>query len=56
MQIKAKIDDGEKNSNHRLCADRDEIVNHIVCECSKLAQKEYKTGWERWSTWNCETD
>ena len=27
----------------RLCGDRDETVNHIVSECSKIAQKEYKS-------------
>ena len=26
----------------RLCCDRDEIVNHIISEWSKLIQKEYK--------------
>ena len=26
-----------------LCDDRDETINHIISECSKLAQKEYKT-------------
>ena len=32
------------NSKCRLCGDRDETINHIISECSKLAQKEYKTG------------
>ena len=27
----------------RLCIDRDETINHIIKECSKLVQKEYKT-------------
>ena len=26
-----------------LCADRDETINHIISECSKSAQNEYKT-------------
>ncbi len=26
-----------------LDGDRDETINHIISECSKLAQKEYKT-------------
>ena len=26
----------------RLYGDRDETINHIISECSKLAQKEYK--------------
>ncbi len=28
---------------HSLCGDRDETINHIISECSKLAQKVYKT-------------
>ena len=41
--IKARIDKTQQNSKCRLCADRDETINHIISECSKLAQKEYKT-------------
>ena len=26
-----------------MCGDRDETINHILSECSKLAQREYKT-------------
>ena len=40
--IKARIDKTQQNSKCRLCGDRDETINHIR-ECSKLAQKEYKT-------------
>ena len=45
--IKARIDKTQQNSKCRLCSDRDETINHIISECSKLAQKEYKTrhGW-----------
>ena len=32
-----------QNSLCRLCGDRDEIINYIINECSKLPQKEYKT-------------
>ena len=32
----------QQNSKCRLCGDRDETINHIISECSKLAQKEYK--------------
>ena len=32
----------QQNSKCRLCGDRDEMINHIINECSKLAQKEYK--------------
>ena len=41
--IKAGIDKTQQNSRCRLCGDRDETINHIISECSKLAQKEYKT-------------
>ena len=39
--IKARIDKTQ-NSKCRLCGDRDETINRIINECSKLAQKEYK--------------
>ena len=42
-QIKARIDKTQQNSKCRLCSDRDETINHIISECSKLALKEYKT-------------
>ena len=41
--IKARIDKTPKNSTWRLCGDRNETINHIISECSKLAQKEYNT-------------
>ena len=40
--IKARIDKTQQNSKCRLCCDRDETINHMISECSKLAQKEYK--------------
>ena len=40
--IKAKIDKTQQNSKCRLYSDRDETINHILSECSKLAQKEYE--------------
>ena len=42
-QIKARIDKTQQNSKCRLCGDKDETINHIIKECCKLAQKEYKT-------------
>ena len=42
-RIKARIDKTQQNSKCRLYGDRDETINHIISECSKLAQKEYKT-------------
>ena len=41
--IKARIDKTKQNCKCRLCGDRDETINHIINECSELAQKEYKT-------------
>ena len=40
--IKARIDKLQQNSKCRLRGDRDETINRIISECSKLAQKEYK--------------
>ena len=40
--IKTRIDKTQQNSKCRLCGDRDETINHIISECSKLAQREYK--------------
>ena len=33
----------QQNSKCRLYGDREETINHMISECSKLAQKEYKT-------------
>ena len=45
--VKAKIETKQQNCRHRLCGDREKTLNHIISECSKLTQKEYKTrhGW-----------
>ena len=40
--IKARIDKTQQNSKCSLCGDRDETINHVISECSKLAQREYK--------------
>ena len=45
--IKARIDKTQQNRKCTLCGDRDETINHIISECSKLAQKEYKTRHDR---------
>ena len=39
--IKVRIDKTQQNSKCKLCGDRDETINHIISECSKLALKEY---------------
>ena len=44
--IKVKIDKTQQNSKCRRCGNRDETINHIKSECSKLAQKEYKTRYD----------
>ena len=43
--VKTKIDKTQQNSKYRLWDDK--TINHIISECSKLAQKEYKIkhGW-----------
>ena len=45
--IKTRIDKTQQNSKCRLCSNRDETINHIISECSKLAQKEYKASYDR---------
>ena len=40
--IKAKIDKTQQESKCRMCGQSDESVSHILSECSKMAQKEYK--------------
>ena len=40
--IKARIDKTQQNSKCMLCSDRDETINHIISECSKLEQNAYK--------------
>ena len=37
--IKAKIDKTQENSKCRMCGKAEESVNHVLSECSKLAQK-----------------
>ena len=41
--MKDRIDKTQQNSRCSLCGDWAETINHIISECSKLAQKEYKT-------------
>ena len=44
--IKTRIDKTQQNRKCWLCSDRDETINHIISECCKLAQKEYKTRYD----------
>ena len=32
----------DKTANSPLCSNKGETVQHIICECDKLGQKEYK--------------
>ena len=38
--IKARIDKTQQHCKCRLRSDRDETIDHIISECSKLAEKE----------------
>ena len=40
--IKAEIDKSQENSLCRLCHQKNETVNHIVSECPKVSQTQYK--------------
>ena len=41
--IKPRIDTQE-SSLYRMCGQKEETAMHIICECKKLAQKEYRRG------------
>ena len=45
--IKVRIDKMQQNSKCSLYGGRDKTINHIISECSKIAQKEYKTRYDR---------
>ena len=40
--VKAKIDKSQRDSLCRVCRKVDKSIDHIVSDCSKLAQKEYR--------------
>ena len=40
--VKTRIDKSQLNSKCRMCGQANETINHILNECSKLAQSEYK--------------
>ena len=40
--IKVKIDKQEGEAMCSMCKNREETVTHIISDCSKLAQLEYK--------------
>ena len=39
---KNKTDKTLENPSCRMCGEKGETVQHAVCECKKLAQREYK--------------
>ena len=41
--IKAKTDKTQENRKCRMCEKAEESVKHVLCECSKVAQKECKS-------------
>ena len=41
--VKAKIDITQQKSRCRLCRDWVETINHIISECSKLTEREYRS-------------
>ena len=41
-----KIDNSQQNSKYRLCGDRDETMNHITSEFSRLTQRDNKTRYD----------
>ena len=40
--IKVKINNTQQNSKYRLCSDKDETINHMICKCNKPVQWAYK--------------
>ena len=40
---KGTLDKTQQNNKYRLWGDRDEPINCLTSECSKIAHKEYKT-------------
>ena len=54
--IKARVDKTQQNSRYRLCTDKDEMIDHIISECSQNSTGRNirlgKTGWAKWSTGN----
>ena len=47
IYVKARIDKTQQDNRCRLCVDRDETIDYIICECSKFVQKNYKTKLDR---------
>ena len=42
--INNQIDKTQEDSKCRMCKEEDKTITHIImCQCKKLAQKEYKT-------------
>ena len=44
--IKPRIYKTQQNGKCKICSYRDETINHIISECRKLSEKEYKARFE----------
>ena len=40
--LRKNIDGKDVSEKCRICGERDESITHLIAECKKLAQKEYK--------------
>ena len=61
--LKSSSSSSSSNNNNnnksrcRWCGDKDQVINHIINNCRKLAQKEYKTRYDwlgkviHWELW-----
>ena len=44
---KVRIDKTQQNTKSSLCYDREETINHLIIERSKLGQRECKTRYDK---------
>ena len=54
--VKYQIDKSVDSPSCRMCGETGKTISHIVSECSKLAQREYKEGMTmllEWFIGNC---
>ena len=49
---KSKIDKTSANTQCRMCGERGETVQHVILECEKLLQCEYKRRHEKFQNWS----
>ena len=41
--IKKRIDKTQEDSKCRMCKEEEKTITHIICQCRKLEEKEYKS-------------